>query len=130
MSKLSNFIEMIPTLCESELAEVRGFRNSLVFEYELKNKDSAFARKNFKNDNDRLKVLFDFEGDYDKKLFCEDLLKLKMYIGYQAKKIDEDFSVEISTLKSDIESNQNLYPEIVSVYSLEDASNEAEPGWY
>lgn len=129
MSKLRDFIGKVPELCGSDLPEARGFRNLLVFDYELNNKESVFSRNEFKKDNDRLNVLFDFDGDEKKKAFCKALLRLKMYQGYKEKEKVSTYNNHISSLTSIVENESDNFPEILAVYSLEDASDEELRGW-
>ncbi len=122
MSKLRNFIEQIPLLCEAKQPEVRGLRNVLIFDYEILNKESILSRENFKEDPDsRLDVLFDFEGNENKKKYCRALLNIKMYTGYgENDKVEENIKV-LSTLEPD--------ENIDSVYNVTDASASDGSEW-
>jgi len=111
--KVRNFLEKMGSLCteDSDLGARIGLSAVLDYDYEIKNKNSAFSYKDNDNKNIYKRMIHLFAWKYlssvnlTKAKRCEDLITLLALYSYKNKKKTTEYDQPIALLTETIESN-------------------------
>jgi uncharacterized protein YfeS len=116
------FVVQIPFLCDAKNAERHAKKNELIFDFELKDEKSPFARTEYdkKEPYNRMEVLFGFQGDPGKISQCKRLFRIMELSHYKAKH-EEDVSKELNPLIDEAILYESDYLEISSALSVDSA---------
>lgn len=118
------FIKQIAFLCNAEQPERFSDMMLMVYDKELEDHNSVYARKDYdkKDERARLNVLFNgLRGDKGKIRYCQDLLYLTQLCGYREKWAGNRFDNDIHSMQIALSAVEPDYSEVSKVYSVETA---------
>ena len=122
---VKDFLVKIPFLCNADNAERWSRMIELVYDDELGNHSSVFARneKDIEEPYNRMELAFAFRSDEaDKVEYCRDLVELIFLSHYRIEKGESKHDDRIKNLVSVLEEAEPNYSEISATLTVSQAA--------
>lgn len=123
MNKAKDFIFNFPAACGAKNPSRESRLAELVFNDELNNPDSPFKRNalDVENSDNRLDVLFRFEGGEGAKMQCKRLVRIMELNHYKKHHADNTVNAELDRLIVDAVAEESDYPQVKAMLTVDEA---------